>query len=145
MTLRLRPATEADADAIATLFRASRALLTFMPELHTPAEDRDYVGTLIATQRVTVAEQDGRLAGFMAEDDGWINQLYMAPDALRSGGGSALLAAAKSRNDSLELWCFLDNHQARAFYEKHGFTVAEMTDGSTNEAKLPDIRYRWSR
>jgi GNAT superfamily N-acetyltransferase len=145
MTLSLRPATAADADAIAALFRASRALLTFMPELHTAAEDRDYVGTLILTQRVTIAEQDGRLAGFMAEEDGWITQLYMAPDALRAGGGSALLADAKSRNDRLELWCFLDNHRARAFYEKHGFAAAEVTDGSSNEARLPDIRYRWTR
>ena len=143
---RLRLATPADAEAIAALFRRSRALLAFLPELHTAAEDLGLVrDVLLATHRVTLAERDGQFLGFMAEADGWINQLYLDPDTRRSGIGSRLLDDAKSRSDSLTLWCFAENTPARAFYEKHGFMPVEFTDGSGNEARRPDIRYEWKR
>ena len=32
---------------------------------------------------------------------------------------------------------------ARRFYEHHGCEVAEFTDGSRNDEKLPDMRYVW--
>jgi GNAT superfamily N-acetyltransferase len=142
--ITLRLATADDAEPLVKLFRASRALLTFLPELHTEEEDLGFVrNVLLPTHRVTVAELDGRLAGFMAEEDGWINQLYLDPGVLRSGIGSALIADAKARNDSIMLWCFAENHRARSFYEKHGFVAVEATDGSTNEARRPDVRYVW--
>ena len=142
--ITLRIARPDDAKPLVKLFRASRALLTFLPELHTEAEDLGSVrNVLLPTHRVTIAELDGRLAGFMAEEDGWINQLYLDPGVLRGGIGSALIADAKSRNESITLWCFAENHRARSFYEKQGFVAVETTDGSTNEAKRPDVRYLW--
>lgn len=144
--ITLRPATSADAESVAALFRRSRALLTFLPDLHTAEEDRWFVrDVLIATQRVTLAEREGHLAGFMAEEHGWITQLYLDPDMRRGGIGSALIADAKARSETLTLWCFAENLPARAFYEKHGFVAVEFTDGAGNEAKRPDIRYRWQR
>lgn len=72
----LRRAVVADAAEIAALFRRSRAVLTFLPELHTTDEDLWFVReVLIGQQRVTVAERDGQLLGFMAEHEGWITQL----------------------------------------------------------------------
>jgi len=41
------------------------------------------------------------------------------------------------------LWTFVSNVRAQRFYERHGFTVAERTDGSGNEEKAPDLRYVW--
>ncbi len=35
------------------------------------------------------------------------------------------------------------NNRARAFYERHGFRVARMTDGADNEEREPDILYVW--
>lgn len=146
MGASLRLATPGDAAEIAAVFRASRALLTFLPELHTAAEDRAYVRhELLVSQRVTVAMVAGRIAGFSAEREGWINQFYVAPDALRGGVGSLLMADAQHRNHTLTLWCFADNLRARAFYEKHGFVPLEATDGSGNEAHMPDVRYGWYR
>ncbi len=146
MTLTLRRATPADADEIAELFSTSFRLLTFLPPLHTRDEDRAYVrDTLLAHQRVTVAELKGRIVGFVAETPGWINQLYVDAGQLRQGIGATLLADAKSRNHNLTLWCFLENHRARAFYQKHGFLEVERTEGGGNEAKRPDIRYSWTR
>ncbi len=144
--ITLRLATGADAEAIAALFSASRRLLAFLPELHSVAEDfvhvRDHV---LATLRVTMAERDGAIVGFMAEGEGWIDHLYMAPAARGSGVGSALIADAKARNAALQLWCFAQNAPARRFYEKHGFVAVEFTDGAGNEARMPDVRYRWER
>jgi ribosomal protein S18 acetylase RimI-like enzyme len=142
--IALRRAVAADAPAIAALFRRSRAVLSFLPELHTADEDLWFVtNVLIGEQQVTLAERDGQLLGFMAEHEGWITQLYLDPEVRRSGVGSALIADAKARNPELTLWCFAQNAAARAFYEARGFTVVEETNGAGNEARLPDVRYWW--
>ena len=144
--ISLRRAFAADAPAIAALFRRSRAVLSFLPELHTADEDLWFVrSVLIGEQQVTLAERDGQLLGFMAEHEGWITQLYLDPEVRRGGVGSALLADAKARNPELLLWCFAENAAARAFYEAQGFVVVEETDGAGNEARLPDVRYWWRR
>lgn len=144
--ISIRPAHLEDAEAIASLFSASRRLLTFLPELHSVEEDlahiRDHV---LKTLHVTVALRDGAIVGFMAERPGWIDHFYMDASQLRSGIGSALMMVAQAHSESLELWCFAENHRGRAFYEKQGFLTVEFTDGARNEAKAPDIRYRWTR
>jgi len=144
--LTLRLATIEDADEIAALFAVSRRLLTFLPELHSVEDDFGHIRHhVLPNYRVTVAERDGRIVGFMAEQAGWIEHFYMDAAQLATGIGSALMADAKARNASIELWCFLENHRARSFYEKHGFIAVEFTDGRGNEAGKPDIRYRWER
>lgn len=144
--ITLRLATAADAAEIAALFATSRRLLTFLPDLHTVEEDRIYVrDKVLADFRVTVAERDGRIVGFMAELEGWIEHFYTDAAQLRSGIGTALMADAQSRNAELQLWCFANNRRGRAFYEKQGFAAVEFTDGAANEQKAPDILYRWER
>jgi putative acetyltransferase len=144
--ITLRPATEADAGEIAALFATSRRLLTFLPDLHTVEEDRIYVRDKVLRDfRVTVAERDGAIVGFMAELEGWIEHLYIDAAQLRSGVGSVLIADAQSRNEDLQLWCFANNMRGRAFYERMGFEAVKFTDGARNEARAPDILYRWER
>ena len=146
MTVTLRGAEGSDAEEIAELFSTSFRLLTFLPPLHTREEDRAYIrDVLLPQQRITVAQAGGEIVGFLAEREGWINQLYVRSDSLGQGIGSLLINDAKSRNESLTLWCFLENLPARRFYEKHGFVEVERTDGRGNEAERPDIRYRWER
>jgi GNAT superfamily N-acetyltransferase len=143
----LRAATSADATAIAELFIASfRAALPFLPELHTDAETHDWVAShLLATHEVAVAEIDGRVVGFAALDAGLLGQLYVHPAHQGAGVGSELLAWAKSRRpDGLELWTFQRNEAARRFYERRGFRAVELTDGSGNEEREPDVRYVWT-
>ena len=144
--ITLRLAVEADAAEIAALFATSRRLLTFLPDLHTVEEDRIYVRDKVLRDfRVTVAERDGAIVGFMAELEGWIEHLYIDAAQLRSGVGSALIADAQSRNEDLQLWCFANNLRGRAFYERMGFEAVKFTDGAGNEQKAPDILYRWER
>ena len=68
--------------------------------------------------------------------------------AVTGGGGflgSRLVELAKSRRPAgLQLWTFVTNIEARRFYERHGFVAAEMTDGSGNEEKEPDVRFVWT-
>lgn len=145
--IALRPAGSDDAAAIAAVFTASRALLQFLPRLHDAGEDRDFMaGHVLPNCRVTVAEDArGEILGFIAETDGWVEHLYLRPDARGQGIGHALLGEAKARQPVLELWCFVRNAAARGFYEREGFVVVEATDGSGNEEREPDLRLRWQR
>jgi GNAT superfamily N-acetyltransferase len=81
----------------------------------------------------------------MSLKPGWVDQLYVAPDRLGEGIGRRLLELAQSRAgaDGLQLWTFQVNERARRFYERNGFELAEMTDGSGNEEREPDVRYVW--
>ena len=73
-----------------------------------------------------------------------IDQLYVLPSRTGQGIGAALVAHAKRlRPDRLELWTFQSNLGARRFYARHGFTEVELTDGSGNEERAPDVRLRW--
>jgi hypothetical protein len=52
---------------------------------------------------------------------------------------------AKSRSpQGLQLWTFASIVGAQRFYERHGFVIAETTDGSGNEENQPDLRLVWS-
>ncbi len=142
----LRPATAADAAAVAEIDLSARAAaLPFVRWAHPPHEVRAWIaGTLIPGGGVTVAEDAGALLGYMALHEGWVAQLYIRPGHWRQGIGTALLAHAKAaRPGGLRLWCFQRNDRARAFYEKHGFRIETMTDGAGNEEKEPDVLYAW--
>ena len=116
------------------------------PRLHSAEADQAFFAHVIQSQDVRVAlAKDGRLAGFMALEPGWINQLYLHPDFFRQGLGSQLMAKAKADHDQLELWAFQHNAPARRFYQGQGFRLAELNDGSGNEEGLPDLRLIWLR
>ena len=51
---------------------------------------------------------------------------------------------AKKGHSRLDLWVFQRNEQARRFYEHQGFKLVELTDGSANAERMPDVRYRWT-
>jgi putative acetyltransferase len=73
-------------------------------------------------ERMLVALLGDRPIGFLLMADRHIDMLFMDPDASGQGGGSLLLKEAEARGaQSLE--CFRDNHGARRFYERHGWTV----------------------
>ncbi len=144
---KIRPAVASDADAIARVFSPSIRLLDFLPELHTVAEDRRFIGNVILNEcAVTVVEQSGSIISFLARQDEEIRLLHTHPDSIGRGAGGQLIDAAKQSGvAALELWCFQANTGARRFYEAHGFRPVRFTDGANNEEKMPDVRYRWDR
>lgn len=144
--MRIRPATIADTEAVASIDRAAKqAALATVRWAHTPDAVRAWLGTVrIPAGDCWLAETDGVPLGYMALRDDWVEQLYVAPDVWRRGVGRALLEHAKaSGRERLRLWCFQVNHAARAFYQRQGFVVAKMTSGRHNEEGEPDILFVW--
>jgi len=74
-----------------------------------------------------------------------VASLYVLPERRGGGIGTTLLSAAldelRSHSAHATLWVFTDNHPARAFYAKSGFTPdgATQTDSGTG---LEEIRLR---
>lgn len=145
----LRDAILSDVKEIAEIYITSRkAYLAFAPLMHSDESVYQWIHEMVATQICTikVAEKNGCIAGMMVlarkNNIGWIEQLYIAPSEMRHGIGSLLLNLAKQTLGSpIRLHTFQENIQAKYFYEKHGFRIVELGDGSTNEENCPDILY----
>ena len=116
-----------------------------MPDLHTRAEAIGFCGQMIDRGWVDVAMREGRVCGFIARQDGFIQALYVADGARGQGVGTALVQQAQAQMRALELWTFQANTGAQRFYQRHGFVEVERTDGTRNEERLPDIRMTWKR
>jgi ribosomal protein S18 acetylase RimI-like enzyme len=143
--VRERRAEPGDAEAVADVFLAALAEMTYLPKPHTDAETRSFIRDVVLVHNeVWVAEEGGRVVGFVGIGDGMVRHLWVHPKAQNRGFGTALLASAKQRcPDGLELWVFQKNNGARRFYERHGFRLVELTDGAGNEENEPDARYEW--
>ncbi len=148
MDVRLRPATAEDALDVATLLMASRDVyLPYAPIAHTGAEVRAWVrDVLLASGGVTVACEGERIVGVLAtaRDGGiaWIEQLYLMPGWTGQGIGTRLLAhALTTLPRPVRLYTFQANTDARRFYERHGFEVIALGDGSGNEERCPDVLF----
>jgi GNAT superfamily N-acetyltransferase len=141
----IRRATVADADGVADVFVPSFAGLTFLPKLHTDEETRRWIRSVVLEEwEVWVAETSGGIVGFAALSDDTLQLLYVHPKAQGRRHGARLLAKAKERRpEGFGLWVFQQNEGARRFYDRHGFRLVELTDGSHNEEGEPDARYEW--
>ena len=84
------------------------------------------------------------IAGLACWHDGWLEQLYVDPAHHNKGAGTELLERVmREHGQGFQLWTFQANAGARRFYERHGFVLVELTDGTLNEEKTPDARYEW--
>ena len=92
--LVLRPGLHEDLPVVADLFLASRqGAVPAMPPMVGPVEHarRWVLGWDLARQELWVAEGPDGPVGFANVEGAWLNGLYVAPAAARSGVGSALL------------------------------------------------------
>ncbi len=142
--VEVRLAGPDDADAVAAVFTASFATLTFLPMLHTDEETRAFIHGVVARDEVWVAEDGGRIVGMASLSIEMLDHLYVHPDAQGRGVGSALMDKAEERRpDGFTFWVFQQNENARRFYERRGCRLVRLTDGSGNEEKTPDALYEW--
>ncbi|MFI2199400.1 GNAT family N-acetyltransferase [Streptomyces sp. NPDC020192] len=143
----LRRAVAADARAAADVWlRSFRAALPTVVRPRSDDEVREYIRDVVVPLRETwVAEAaGGGIVGLMVLDGASLSQLYLDPDWRGRGLGDRFVALAKERGPGgLTLWTFQVNKPAHRFYERHGFTAVEFTDGSGNEEREPDVRYVW--
>lgn len=143
MTLTLRSARSTDAGKAGDILHRFQEDTVWMPKLWTGAEAIAFCGTMIGRGWVTVAEEAGRVCGFLARDGAEICSLYLSAEAQGRGIGRALLDAAKAAQPHLTLRTFQANEGAQRFYLREGFAETERTDGARNEEGLPDIAYEW--
>ncbi|MFJ2895511.1 GNAT family N-acetyltransferase [Streptomyces sp. NPDC087218] len=152
--VRLRRATAEDAGPLTRLFLASRAAaMPYLPKVHSDEDTLAWMTHVVLPgTTVWIAETaagngtgPGEPLGFVSVDGAELEHLYLRPDARRQGIGSLLLdRARRSSAGELTLYVFRRNTDARAFYERHGFTAIAFDDGSRNEEREPDVRYRWT-
>ena len=144
--IQFREALPSDGRSIVEIFRTTRRHdLPYLPDMYSPEGMSVFRDSLFANDQIEVALLEGRIVAFCARRPGWVDHLYVLPGAQGRGIGSALLARAMDANAKLQLWLFQKNVRAKRFYEKHGFRMAEMTDGLGNMEKEPDALYVWER
>jgi GNAT superfamily N-acetyltransferase len=133
----LRPARPGEADTLADL-QAASATIGFahifgdepFPLDRTRRRWRSFGG------QVVVAEESGRIVGFVAFGEQELDALYVHPERWGRGIGDRLLAAAGSAS---ALWVLEANTRARRFYERRGWR----SDGSAQVVfGVPEVRYR---
>ncbi|MEZ0069012.1 ribosomal protein S18 acetylase RimI-like enzyme [Streptacidiphilus sp. MAP12-20] len=145
---KIRRAEAADAAEIASIHMSSRAAT--MPYLPPQRRSHEQVTAwvekvLLTSSRVWVAAEDTELLGYAALAADMLDHLYLRPLVRRQGIGTLLLDEVKRHSpDGLSLHVFQQNTDARAFYERHGFTTVRIGDGSDTMEKLPDMTLRWT-
>ena len=142
----IRAVERGDAEAIADVYLSALSGMTYLPQLYSDAETRDFIkDVLIPHNEVWVAADSGRVVGFTGFGDGSLRHLWVHRRDQNRGVGTALLTLAMDRcPDGLHLWVFQKNLGARRLYERNGFELAELADGDRNEEQEPDARYVWT-
>ncbi|MDH6580709.1 GNAT family N-acetyltransferase [Kitasatospora sp. MAP5-34] len=147
-TVELRLATPADAAAIAHIHMSSRAAT--MPYLPPQKRNHEQVTrwaaeVLLEECRTWVAVRGTEVLGYAGLESDVLEYLYLLPDVRRQGVGTLLLDEVKRNSPGgLRLQVFEQNTEARAFYQRHGFTVLATDDGSGNMENLPDLTLGWA-
>ena len=157
----IRPATVADADAIAALHAASwrsayRGIFkegTLGPSLDGERRThwRGKLGAMIPTDTVLIAGDVGFIAVWAQGDPGfgaYIDNLHVRPER-RSGGlgrrllGEAMRRVSKRGERGAYLWVFDDNVRAIDFYRRLGGEIIEGGFDEIDGAQVAHSRIAW--
>lgn len=139
----LRAARPTDAGRLGAMMTQAARANAWKPRLHSAAEDIAHAGTMIERGWVTVIERGGEPLAFLAREDSYIHALFVTPAEQRAGLGRRLLQDAKAQAPRLDLWTFEENHGARRFYRREGFTPTERPPAS--DEGLPEVHLTWQR
>jgi GNAT superfamily N-acetyltransferase len=156
----VRPATTADAEAIAEIHVAAwqvayrHAFPAEKLDALTPEERVERWRRNLEEQTVFVADDGTTVIGWAsagrsreAEDEGELYGLYVAPEAWGRGAGRALIGRveeelAREHAEAI-LWVLEDNPRARRFYELAGW---ELDGGRKRDVflgvEVDEVRYR---
>jgi GNAT superfamily N-acetyltransferase len=144
----VRPAVAADAKAVMRIHVNSReAAMPYLPPRRRSDEEVvRWVRDIVLAECRTWVAVDGaeEVLGYAALEGDMLEHLYLRPDVRRRGIGTLLLDQVRRHSPGgLSLHVFQRNTDARAFYERHGFTVMDTNDGSRNMENEPDMTLRW--
>ena len=168
MTIRIRPATQSDAPAIATVhvdsWRTSyegivpREILSGLSHSERLALWDDILRSKRHDRSCFVAETDqAQIVGFVCGGlgtasseayEGEIYSIYLLADFQRLGLGKRLFLAAcegllEVGIGSMLLWVFEENHGARRFYESLGGETVDRQELHIGGVNLIEVAYGW--
>ena len=140
----IRRATTDDVEEIANVYERSFATLAYLPVLHTLDEHRYWFARQLAEHEAWVLGR-GRRPRLQRADRGRAAVPLPRRRVDRPWHRLCATRPAKERRpDGFTLWTFQQNEGARRFYERHGLTAIEFTEGERNEEQMPDVRYAWN-
>lgn len=87
--------------------------------------------------QIFVAEDEGKIKGFIGLLDGYIEGLFVNKEWQKKGIGYQLVEHAKKDYTELSLKVYEKNEKAIAFYKRQGFEVIEQDyEEATNESEF---------
>jgi len=107
--------------------------------------EQAFIDASEAGRTIWVAEQSGKIAGYMSVDkEAMIHGIYLAREFRCRGIGKALINYAKSLFPSgVELEVHEPNIHGQRFYDREGFEKLDGGDRNHAEDDIPIIRLRW--
>lgn len=135
----IRPGRQADSRKCAEIHMEARAAMSYLPDLHTPAQVVLWMQDVVfANESVIVAEIDGAVVGYASYSGKFLSNLYVMPGMQRQGVGSSLLDSVfRQMPTDVAVRVFEANIAAIRFYERHGFRTISRSSGDNQEG-LPD-------
>ncbi|MST87216.1 GNAT family N-acetyltransferase [Lactobacillus porci] len=139
----IRKFQAADLDAVARIWlQTNREAHGFVPDHFWQDQLADVKREFLAAD-LYVAEEDGKIAGFIGLEGDEVAGLFVAASCQSRGLGKQLLDQAKSERPQLYLRVYEQNPRALEFYEREDFKFqGEETDPYTGE---PEYALFWQR
>lgn len=127
------------------MIKARRSNDKLIPELIQKEDDiRAFFSGHVLPNASTWCGFDGPdIVAVMVLVSTWIEQLYIAPEHSGTGIGERLIAIAKARTASLDVWVSPDSERTQAFYERLDFATIATTDRDNVDSDAPDVHRRW--
>ena len=140
----IRAYRKEDDDAIIAAWRAASHIAhPFLSAAFIEKEERAIREKYLPNTQTLVAEDGGAVVGFASTMGDELGAIFLAPNHHGKGIGKALMDAAASGRDFLDVEVFEKNAIGRAFYKRYGFEeLSRSTHEETNEEL---IRLRWRR
>lgn len=139
----IRKFQAADLDAVARIWlQTNLEAHDFVPDHFWQDQLADVKKAFLAAD-LYVAEEDGKIAGFIGLEGDQVSGLFVAAPYQSRGIGKALLDEAKQSRQQLRLRVYEQNPRALEFYEREDFKFqGEGTDPYTGE---PEYALFWQR
>lgn len=142
--MHLRPARPDDAEALTALALRSKAHWGYDAAfIEACRAELTVTPARIGSERMVVAEDDGRVVGFVAVAGDSLEDLFADPDHIGTGIGSALLGAAIEivrGAGHVALSIEADPHAADWYRSKGAVDVGTVPSGSVPGRRLPHLR-----
>lgn len=146
MIIALRPYSHADLAACMRIWRhSSDHAHAFLGEAALDADEILVRTHYFPNADITVAEADGRIAGFIALAGTFVGGLFVDPELHRLGVGSRLLKHAENCHGPLTLEVYIANAMACTFYRALGYQEILCRTVDDSGRPYPLIRMRSDR